>query len=64
MDHCRATGELIVGIDDQSIPRLADVDEISSLVLFVASDDAGYSTGAEFVADGGYLLGPGPAAKS
>ncbi|MFD8812891.1 SDR family NAD(P)-dependent oxidoreductase, partial [Streptomyces sp. NPDC059627] len=58
-----ATGELIVGIDDQPIPRLADVDEISSLVLFVASDDAGYSTGAEFVADGGYLLGPVPAAK-
>jgi 3alpha(or 20beta)-hydroxysteroid dehydrogenase len=56
-----ATGELIVGIDDQPIPRLADVDEISSLVLFVASDDAGYSTGAEFVADGGYLLGPVPA---
>ncbi|GHD80033.1 3-alpha-hydroxysteroid dehydrogenase [Streptomyces mirabilis] len=58
-----ATGELIVGVDDQPIPRLADVDEISSLVLFVASDDAGYSTGAEFVADGGYLLGPVPAAK-
>ncbi|MEV4449176.1 MULTISPECIES: SDR family NAD(P)-dependent oxidoreductase [Streptomyces] len=58
-----ATGELIVGIDDQPIPRLAGVDEISSLVLFVASDDAGYSTGAEFVADGGYLLGPVPAAK-
>ncbi|MFF7886183.1 SDR family NAD(P)-dependent oxidoreductase [Streptomyces sp. NPDC020794] len=58
-----ATGELIVGIDDQPIPRLADVDEISSLVLFVASDDAGYSTGAEFVADGGYLLGPVPATK-
>lgn len=58
-----ATGELIVGIDDQPIPRLADVDEICGLVLFVASDDAGYSTGAEFVADGGYLLGPVPAAK-
>ncbi|MFB8137550.1 MULTISPECIES: SDR family oxidoreductase [Streptomyces] len=64
MDRCRATGELIVGIDDQPIPRLADIDEISSLVLFVASDDAGYSTGVEFVADGGNLLGPVPAAKS
>ncbi|MER7694139.1 hypothetical protein [Streptomyces sp. NPDC097610] len=57
-----ATGELIVGIDDQPIPRLADVDEISSLVLFVGSDDAGYSTGAEFVA-GGHLPGSVPAAK-
>ncbi|MFD7489786.1 hypothetical protein [Streptomyces mirabilis] len=46
------------------MPRLTDVDEISSLVLFVASDDAGYSTGVEFVADGGYLPGPVPAAKS
>ncbi|MFD7002875.1 SDR family NAD(P)-dependent oxidoreductase [Streptomyces mirabilis] len=58
-----ATGELIVGIDDQPIPRMADVDEISSLVPFVASDDAGYSTGAEFVSDGGSLLGPVPATK-
>ncbi|MER5665331.1 SDR family NAD(P)-dependent oxidoreductase [Streptomyces mirabilis] len=58
-----ATGELIVGIDDQPIPRLAGVDEIGSLVPFVASDDAGYSTGAEFVADGGSLLGPVPATK-
>ncbi|MFJ8027718.1 hypothetical protein [Streptomyces sp. NPDC096311] len=57
-----ATGELIVGIDDQPIPRLADVDEISSLVLFVGSDDAGRPTGAECVA-GGYLPGSVPAAK-
>lgn len=56
------TGELIVGVDEQPIPRLADVDEISGLVLHVASDDAAYSTGSEFVADGGYLLGPAPVA--
>lgn len=56
------TGELIVGVDEQPIPRLADVDEISGLVLYVASDDAAYSTGSEFVADGGYLLGPVPVA--
>ena len=53
-----ATGELIVGVDKQPIPRLADVDEITRFVLFAASDDAAYATGTEFVADGGYLLGP------
>jgi 3alpha(or 20beta)-hydroxysteroid dehydrogenase len=30
------------------------------LVLFVASDEAGFSTGSEFIADGGHLLGPVP----
>ena len=53
-----ATGKLLVSVDEQPLPRLAEVDEISTLVLYVASDDAAYSTGAEFVADGGYLLGP------
>lgn len=59
-----ATGELIVGVDEQPIPRLADVDEIATLVAFAASDDAAYSTGTEFVADGGYLLGPVPTEES
>ena len=30
------------------------------LVLFVASDEASFSTGSEFIADGGHLLGPVP----
>jgi 3alpha(or 20beta)-hydroxysteroid dehydrogenase len=44
-----------------AIPRFAEPEEITRLVLFVASDEAGYSTGNEFIADGGGLLGPGRA---
>ena len=43
-----------------AIPRMAEPDEITRLVLFVASDEASFSTGSEFIADGGALLGPAP----
>lgn len=39
------------------IKRHATVDEIASMVLFLASDESSYCTGAEFVVDGGGLAG-------
>jgi len=33
--------------------RIAKPEEVAKLVLFVASDDASYATGSEFVVDGG-----------
>jgi 3alpha(or 20beta)-hydroxysteroid dehydrogenase len=40
------------------IPRWADPMEIARLVVFLGSDDSSYCTGAEFVIDGGMLIGP------
>ena len=39
--------------------RFAEPAEISRLVAYLASDEASYSTGSEFIADGGILCGPG-----
>jgi 3alpha(or 20beta)-hydroxysteroid dehydrogenase len=37
------------------VPRLGTVDDVAELVVFLASEDASYITGSEFVVDGGLL---------
>ncbi|MBY6273888.1 MAG: 3-alpha-hydroxysteroid dehydrogenase, partial [Bacillaceae bacterium] len=43
----------------QTIPlgRTAKPEEVSSLVLYLASDESSYSTGSEFIVDGGITAG-------
>ncbi|MEV0764370.1 glucose 1-dehydrogenase [Nocardia sp. NPDC050435] len=41
-------------VGDQPLARAAAPEELANLVLFLISDEAGYCTGSEFVADGGY----------
>jgi len=44
--------------DALAIKRIAEPHEISNVVLYLSSSDAGFVTGADFVIDGGLLLGP------
>ena len=40
-----------------AIPRVGQPEEVAKLALFLASDEASYSTGCEFTIDGGMLAG-------
>lgn len=53
-----ATGQALVPVETFAIARQAEPAEIAQYVLFVASADAAFSTSSEFIADGGFALGP------
>jgi 3alpha(or 20beta)-hydroxysteroid dehydrogenase len=55
-DAARPRLEGIVAM--QPIPRMGKPEEVASLALFLASDEASYITGAQVVIDGGHLAGP------
>ena len=42
---------------DFPIPRVGQPEEVAHVTLFLATDEATYSTGSEFVADGGWFAG-------
>ncbi|GAA2418124.1 SDR family oxidoreductase [Streptomyces coeruleofuscus] len=42
---------------DQPVPRIGEPEEVTRMVLFLAGDDASYTTGGEFLVDGGQTIG-------
>ncbi|NUU22275.1 MAG: glucose 1-dehydrogenase [Streptomycetaceae bacterium] len=62
MNDQAADLELDGGTDDANaklpLGRIGHADEVARMVLFLTGDESSYSTGSEFVLDGGMLAGP------
>ena len=43
---------------EMPLARIGQPEDVANLVLFLASDESGFSTGAEFLVEGGRLAGP------
>jgi len=52
---------MVAGVPDDmfqtALGRAAEPIEVSNLVVYLASDESSYSTGSEFVVDGGCVAG-------
>jgi 3(or 17)beta-hydroxysteroid dehydrogenase len=44
-------------VKDTPLRRFGTPEEVAALVVYLASDESAYATGAEFVLDGGLLAG-------
>ncbi len=49
--------DLDAACSQQPLPRVGQPEDVARLALFLASDECSYSTGSEFVIDGGVMAG-------
>jgi 3alpha(or 20beta)-hydroxysteroid dehydrogenase len=54
-DFIRPETRHLLNLERLPLRRIGTADDVAKLALFLASDEAAYSTGSEFVIDGGWL---------